>query len=102
VLKPRRPPTGRQALPTPEDLFDRVSLPIATLREGIHKAAMQVAELVSGLPTTEGSMQLDEISVGLTITASGEVRLVAGVGVEVSSAITLTFKVTGDVDNEAS
>lgn len=47
-------------------------------------------------------MQLDEISVGLAISASGEVKLVAGIGVEVGSTITLTFKVAGSGDNSTS
>lgn len=96
VLERRHPLTGRQALPRPEDLVERVmNVPVATLRESIQKATVQVAELVHGLPTTEGSMQLDEISVGLAISASGEVQLVAGIGIEVGSTITLTFKVAG-------
>ncbi len=103
VLERRHPPTGRQALPKPEDLVERVmNVPIATLRESIRKATVQVTELVRGLPTMEGPMQLDEISVGLTISASGEVQLIAGIGVEVGNTITLTFKVTDSSDNGTS
>lgn len=47
VLERRYPLTGRQTIPKPEDLVDRVmNVPVATLRESIHKAAVQVAELV--------------------------------------------------------
>lgn len=103
VIERRYPSTGRQALPKTEDLVERVmNVPVATLRESIQQATVQVADLVRGLPTTEGSMQLDEISVGLSISASGEVRLVAGIGVEVGSTITLTFKVAGSGDNTTS
>lgn len=102
VLGPRRSLTGRQALPEPEDLAERVmNVPIAKLKESINRATVQVAELVSELPATEGKMRLDEISVGLAVSASGEVRLVAGIGVEVGTTITLTYKVADDNDNGA-
>lgn len=100
VLERRQPPTGRQAFPKPEDLVERVmNVPVATLRDSIRRATVQIAEVVRGLPTTEGSMQLDEISVGLAVSASGEVQFVAGIGVEVGSTITLTYKVAGSGDD---
>ena len=103
VLERRHPPTGRQALPTAEELAERVKrISAIKFRESLERSIAQAAELVRDLPTTEGSMQLEEVSIGLGVTASGEVRLVAGIGVEVGSTITLTFKVGDSSDGVTS
>lgn len=103
VLERRQPLTGRQALPSPEDLAERVkSISGAKFRESLERSIVQAAGMLRDLPTVQGSMQLEEVSIGLGITASGEVRLVAGIGIEVGSTITLTFKVAASAGNDAS
>ncbi len=94
VLEPRQPLTGRQAFPEPEDIAERVvDVPVAVAREAVQKVAAQVTELVRDMPTGEGRVRVDEVSVELTVSGSGEIRWVAGLGVEVGSTLTLTFRV---------
>ena len=104
VLEPRRsPPTGRQALPQPEDIAERVvDVPVAVAREAVQKVAAQVTEFVRDMPVNEGLVKLDEISIALTVSGSGEVRWVAGLGVEVGSTMTLTFRVAEITQDGAS
>lgn len=94
VLEPSRPPPGRQAVPRPDDIVKQVvEVPVAVAREAVQKVAAQVAELVRDMPANEGQARLDQVSVELAVSGSGEVRWVAGLGVEVGSTLTLTFKV---------
>lgn len=103
VVEPRQPPTGRQAIPRPENIVQTlVDVPVARLKEEIEKVAAHIAEAVEGMRDDKGTVTLDEIAVQIAVTASGKVQLVAGLGVEVGSAMTLTFRVADGGNEDAS
>lgn len=103
VLEPKQLPTGRQAIPRPENVVQTlVDVPVAQLKEEIGKVAAHIAEAFEGIRDREGAVTLDEISVQIAVTASGKIQLVAGLGVEVGSAMTLTFRVADGSKENAS
>jgi hypothetical protein len=53
-------------------------------------ASMEAA--LKGVPSTLGTYEVDEIELALELTVSGEVRLLAGAGVEGKAGLTLTLK----------
>jgi hypothetical protein len=53
-------------------------------------SSMEVA--LKGIPVAVGRYEIDEIELALELTISGEIRLLAGAGIEGKAAITLTLK----------
>ena len=101
VVEPEQSLPGRQAVPLSSSLAARiVDVPVPTFRDSIQKVTEQITELLRDMPNKEGLLQLDEISVGLTVAANGSVHLVGGLGVEVSSTFTLTYKVANSGNDE--
>jgi hypothetical protein len=91
---------ARQALPRVPNLVAKVmDVPIVGVRESIQKVTEQIEELVQGLPADEGSVRLKEISIGVSVSASGSVQFIAGGGGEIGSTMTLTFNVAGIGDD---
>lgn len=88
------PMPGRRAMPGSEALTAKVvDLQLEVIRRGIQEMSGQVAKLVQDMPNDNAAVRLDEISIDVAVSANGTFQWVAGVGVEVGSTMTLTFKV---------
>lgn len=90
------PMPGRRAMPGSEALTTKVvDLQLDVIRKGIQEMSGQVAQLVQNMPNDNAAVRLDEVSIDVAVSANGTLQWVAGVGVEVGSTMTLTFKVAG-------
>ena len=102
TIEAEEPMPGRQALPRVGNLVAKVmDVPIDAMRESIQKVTEQIKDLVDGLPSDEGSVRLEEIAIGLSVSASGSIQFIAGGGGEVGSTMTLTYKITNPRDDRA-
>ncbi len=91
---------GRRMVPGAGIVSARVvDMSMDAVKKGIQTVTGQISEIVRDMPIDDGPVSLDQISVDLSVSADGSVQWVVGLGVAVSSTVSLTFKVS-DVAND--
>ena len=86
---------GRRMIPGAGAVSARVvDMSMDAVKKGIQTVTEQISEIVRDLPANSGPASLDGISVDLNVSADGSVQWVVGLGVAVSSTVSLNFKVS--------
>jgi hypothetical protein len=91
----------RWTLKRPEDWrLGRAEVPLETFRQRVTGFVDSIGEVITGIPEAFGKYQLDQVTVGVEVSAKGQISLL-GSGVELAGKSGLTFTFTRRVDSDS-
>ena len=85
---------GRSAIPLISGHALRaVEVSKATIRESLAELLKDVNDMLREVDDRTGEASIDQVSVSVQVTRSGQLQWIAGVGATVGSSMTVTFKI---------